>query len=118
MRVTRVNQSHEGRVLTVIRLLKYWNKRSTMPSIGSYLLENILLDYYEHKASCASQYVDIEVAPALDHIAAAVHSRGQRPQGNPRRSEYDPLLRSAEGAEPGGTGCAEGRESTTSRRRG
>ncbi|WP_016951483.1 S-4TM family putative pore-forming effector [Anabaena sp. PCC 7108] len=35
-RVTEVNQAHNGNVLNVIRLMKFWNKRQTMPSMGSW----------------------------------------------------------------------------------
>jgi hypothetical protein len=45
-RVHNINQKNNGRVLDIIRLVKYWNKRPTMPSIPSYLLECFILDYY------------------------------------------------------------------------
>ncbi len=84
-RVTSVNQKHEGRVLNVIRLLKYWNRRPTMPSMGSYLLENMLLTLYEERLSTASRHIDVEVAPVLDYLASAVHAEVPDPkqiQGN------------------------------------
>ncbi|MEI6056690.1 MAG: nucleotidyltransferase, partial [Lentisphaerota bacterium] len=45
-RLFKLNKAHEGNLLNVIRAIKYWNARPTMPSIGSYLLENMILDYY------------------------------------------------------------------------
>lgn len=45
-RVTDLNQLHDGNLLNVIRLMKYWNKRATMPSMSSYLIENMILDFY------------------------------------------------------------------------
>ena len=61
-RVTSVNQNHSGKILKLIRIIKFWNKRTTMPSISSYLLENIILDYYEkykkdQVASCTDQEI-------------------------------------------------------------
>lgn len=36
-RVSTLNQKHDGLVLNTIRLVKYWNKRPTMPLMSSYL---------------------------------------------------------------------------------
>ena len=43
-RATRVNQKHNGNVLNVIRLVKYWKRKRGVPAIGSYLLETIMLE--------------------------------------------------------------------------
>lgn len=66
-RTTSINQAHDGNVLQVIRVMKYWNKRKTMPKMSSYLLETMILDYYQNLDSTASQYVDIELPNSL-HI--------------------------------------------------
>lgn len=60
-RTTQINQNHNGRVLNIIRIMKYWNGRATMPSMGSYLLENIIINYYKDKFLSASEYIDIEI---------------------------------------------------------
>lgn len=72
-RVSATNQLHHGRVLNIIRLLKFWNRRSTMPSVGSYLLENMILSYYEGRSTTASANISEEVAPVLEHLADAVY---------------------------------------------
>jgi len=46
-RVTTVNTSTDFNVLELIRIIKYWNKIQSV-KISSYLLENIVLDYFEH----------------------------------------------------------------------
>ena len=79
-RTTTINQKHAGRVLNVIRLVKYWNKRPTMPSMPSYLLECMLLSYFESQAEC-SQYVDIAFKNALVHIYSAVYNNVYDPKG-------------------------------------
>lgn len=79
-RVTAINQRHSGRVLNVVRLIKYWNKRPTMPSMGSYLLECMLLAYFESKYEC-SEYVDFAFRDALLHIASVAYNSVQDCKG-------------------------------------
>ncbi|RFA32463.1 nucleotidyltransferase [Virgibacillus dokdonensis] len=50
-RTKDVNQSFSGNVLGFIRLIKYWNINSSAPKISSYLMENIVLDYFDGKYS-------------------------------------------------------------------
>lgn len=45
--LSKTNQVNNGNVLNQVRLVKYWNKRQTMPSISSYLLETLILNYYK-----------------------------------------------------------------------
>ncbi len=80
-RVTNVNQDHSGRMLDVLRALKFWNRRPTMPSVPSYAFENVILSYYAIQTTTASEYVDIEVAKVLDHIRTAIYSAIPDPKG-------------------------------------
>ncbi|MEK4063516.1 MULTISPECIES: hypothetical protein [Paenibacillus] len=48
-RTTSINAKHNGKVLKLIRLIKYWNKNRSMPTISSYLLENLALNYFDSK---------------------------------------------------------------------
>jgi hypothetical protein len=72
-RVTDLNSAHDGHVLNVVRIIKYWNRRPTMPSMSSYLLETMILDYYSAQTVKASEYVDIEIPRVLAYITTAVH---------------------------------------------
>lgn len=72
-KVTAVNQKHNGNVLNVIRTIKYWNRRATMPSMRSYLIECIVLNYYDSKSTTASQFVDMELVDVFSHISSAVY---------------------------------------------
>ena len=72
-RVTKINQLHNGNVLNVIRLMKYWNKRPTMPSMSSYLIENMILNFYGSLSNKASQYVDLEVPKVLNYIKNEIY---------------------------------------------
>lgn len=80
-RTKDVNQTHDGHVLNVIRTIKYWNRRPTMPSMSSYVLETMILDYYSAQTVKASQYVDLEIPKVLAHIATAVHYQVNDPKG-------------------------------------
>ena len=81
LRVTTVNQKHAGHVLNVLRLMKFWNRRPTMPSVPSYAFENLVLNYYDAQASEASGFVDLEVPKVLEHISVAVYNSNFDPKG-------------------------------------
>ena len=80
-KAANVNQKHNGHVLNVIRIVKYWNKRPTMPSMSSYLLETMILNYYDSKKDSASQYVDLEIAPVLQYIETYIQYQVSDPKG-------------------------------------
>lgn len=79
-RLSNLNKAHEGNLLNVIRTVKYWNKRPTMPTMDSYLLENMILDYYSEKTTVASKFVDIE----LVDIFFAIHNRVYHSVNDPK----------------------------------
>lgn len=45
-RVTNTNQKHNGKILQIIRTLKFWNRHAKIPTMSSYLLENFILNYF------------------------------------------------------------------------
>ncbi|MBS9383658.1 MAG: hypothetical protein HEQ24_05270 [Dolichospermum sp. BR01] len=85
-RVTQVNQTHDGNILNIIRLMKYWNKRPTMPSMDSYLLENMILDFYSINIhSKASRYIALEMPRLFQYIQTNIFYQVNDPkliQGN------------------------------------
>lgn len=91
-RTSNTNISKNGRVLGVIRATKYWNKRATMPSMSSYLIENMILDYYESNYSETSQYVDVELVNIFGDIKSRVYNTVNDPkniQGNINTLTWD-----------------------------
>ncbi|HGY9593354.1 TPA: hypothetical protein ACOJPH_001000 [Vibrio campbellii] len=70
---TSVNQANNGNVLSIIRLVKYWNKRGSMVNAPSYLLENLVLNYYE--TNSAGKWPDLELPQVLQYISNAVYQR-------------------------------------------
>lgn len=93
-RTKEINQNHDGNVLNVIRIIKYWNGRPTMPSIPRYLLETMILNYYANRSESdkASQYVDLEIPRVLQYIAGNIYSHINDPkniQGNINNLSWD-----------------------------
>ena len=81
-RVSDINQLHSGNLLNVIRLMKYWNRRPTMPSMSSYLIENIILDFYASQTTeKASQHVSTEVPKLLNRINTQIFLPVYDPKG-------------------------------------
>ncbi|MFC7287433.1 nucleotidyltransferase [Herminiimonas sp. KBW02] len=78
-RVTRLERSRGKNLLDVIRLVKFWNRRPTMPSLPSYLLENMVLDYYEQ--SICNIYPDLEFRDVINYIRSAVYHSVFDPKG-------------------------------------
>jgi hypothetical protein len=90
-RVSTINQKNNGNVLNVIRTMKYWNKRPTMPSMSSYLIENMILNQYEYRTD-ASQYVDVNLPDVFLYIRNNIHYSVNDPkgiQGNINTLSYD-----------------------------
>ncbi|EEC0943213.1 TPA: nucleotidyltransferase [Salmonella enterica] len=70
-KVTDLNVKLSGNMLNVIRVIKYWQKRPTMPSMSSYLLETMLLNYFNSRTECY-KWVDFEIVNVLGYLASAV----------------------------------------------
>lgn len=80
-RLTNLNTTHDGNILNVIRAIKYWNKRATMPTMGSYLLENTIIEYYQTKSTKASQFVDIELVDVFNDLHNRIFNNINDPKG-------------------------------------
>ena len=51
-----------------------------MHTMGSYLLENIILNYYQNSTNC-SKFVDLELPEIFNHLSNAVYSYVPDPKG-------------------------------------
>lgn len=79
IRTTEINKKRDGKVLKYIRLIKYWNRRATMPTISSYLLENLVLDYFDkHEVSATDQST---LRDLFDYLSTAIYSNCEDPKG-------------------------------------
>ena len=66
-RIQRINQKHKGKVLDTIRLIKYWNRRGRMPTMVSYVLETMVLDYFD-KVDSSSNWIEQRFRDVLCYI--------------------------------------------------
>lgn len=67
-RTTEINVKNDGNMLNVIRAVKYWQTTKALPSIGSYLLETLILNYYENRTTC-KQWVDLELEELFNYLS-------------------------------------------------
>lgn len=79
-RITTINQKYAGKVLQLIRTLKYWNRRALMTTIPSYLFETIILNYIETKDSL-SDYIDMDLIPFWNHLSSSIYNAVPDPKG-------------------------------------
>lgn len=79
-RVTDINQKHDGKILQIIRTLKYWNRRASMPTISSYLFENLVLRYFENRTR-VGDYIDLNMRDFYEHLQNAIYSSLYDPKG-------------------------------------
>lgn len=89
-RVSQINTNNDGNVLNLIRLVKYWQRRRTMPLMPSYLLENFVLKYVEENT--LSEFIDLGFKDFLRFLANNIHNALYDPkgiQGNLNTLSYD-----------------------------
>lgn len=67
-RVARLSAKHSGKVRDTIRLVKYWNKWGRMPTMVSYVLETMILDYFARVDQC-DNFIDCRFRSILKYIA-------------------------------------------------
>lgn len=79
-RVTEANQNKEGRLLQLIRTLKYWNRRNSTHTIGSYLFENLVINYSNSKSEL-SQWIDYDIRSYFNYLSTAIWNSVNDPKG-------------------------------------
>lgn len=79
-RVSDINKQCDGRVLNAIRVMKYWQRRATMPSMPSYLLESMVLNYFENKGQ-SSSFIDLDIIDILYYIKDHIFHPINDPKG-------------------------------------
>ncbi len=77
-RVTNINQKQDGKALEFIRLLKYW-KRKNFNFIGSYLFENIVLNFLEEKNLTDNKLLNLWIF--FDYLQSAIYNPVYDPKG-------------------------------------
>lgn len=80
-RATEVNKLCDGHMLNAIRAIKYWQRRSTMPSMKSYLLETMIINYFEENQTNTSSFVDLNITNILAYIKDNIWRSVNDPKG-------------------------------------
>ena len=80
-RTTEINQSHNGHLLELIRLVKYWNKRRITYTMGSYMLECMILNRYENMSTPDNWWIDVEFKNTLQYLSTAIYYSVNDPKG-------------------------------------
>jgi hypothetical protein len=73
-RTTSINVQQEVSVLDMIRIMKYWTKRPTAPTMGSYFLECLILQYYSSYGTTSSKFIDIELPHLFAYVYNQIHN--------------------------------------------
>ena len=94
-RVVDINQKHDGKILQIIRTLKYWNSYAQMPTIPSYLFETIILNYFDAKDKIRD-YIDLNLIDFWKHLKNIITCNIYDPkgfQGNINTLSFDERIR-------------------------
>lgn len=80
-RIATINQEHNGNLLALIRLVKYWNKRRITYTIGSYMLECMILERYENMITPEKWWIDLQFRDTLGYLSSAIYYSVNDPKG-------------------------------------
>jgi len=74
------NNNKNGRLLDLIRILKYWNNRNSTHTIGSYLFELIVIEYSKSKLEL-NQWIDYDIKYFFKFLSTAIFQSILDPKG-------------------------------------
>ncbi len=80
-RTDSINKKHGGHLWNVMRLIKFWNKRRSVTTMPSYLIECMVLGFYEDQWTQAAVRPEVEVPRVLRHIALSILGTFEDPKG-------------------------------------
>lgn len=80
-RTSEINQSQNGHLLELIRLVKYWNNRRITYTISSYMLECMILNRYENMSTPDKWWIDVEFKNTLQYLSTAIYNSVNDPKG-------------------------------------
>ena len=76
-RINNLNKLFKNMVSKVVRLVKYWNRRGKMPTMTSYVLETMVLDYFDSlqvPEESETLYPDLLFRDILHYISSNIYS--------------------------------------------
>lgn len=78
--ITAANQLHNGNLLSLMRIMKYWNSHYyAIPTLPSYYFETMLISAFKYKPAIVD--VKASIVPAFEQIAALILSSCPDPKG-------------------------------------
>lgn len=78
--VTSTNQNYSGRALQLIRTIKYWNRHNSSYIIGSYLYEQLILNFINSKTEL-SQWIDFDIRDFFYYLSSNIYYTVNDPKG-------------------------------------
>jgi hypothetical protein len=75
------NRRHQLNVLEVVRLIKYWNARPTMPSVPPYTLEALVLTHYVQEPAKMNAKTHREIPALLSDVGWSILNPILDPKG-------------------------------------
>jgi len=79
-RIIEINKKHQGKINQIVRTLKLWNIKASMPTIPSYLYENIILNYFNTKDEISS-WIDVNLINFWLHLKSGIYNDVLDPKG-------------------------------------
>ena len=79
-RTITINQKHNGKLLNLIRLVKYWNNRKVTLKMNSYMLECMILNRYEMLETPNHWWIDLQFRDTLKYLSTAIFARVDDPK--------------------------------------
>lgn len=80
-RTTEINGKQQISVHDIIRIMKYWTKRRTAATMGSYFLECMVLNYYNTASVNSSKYIDMELPNLFAYVYHQINNSLYDPKG-------------------------------------
>jgi hypothetical protein len=78
--VTSTNQNYDGKLLQLIRTLKYWNRHNSSYTIGSYLFEQFVINFVKTKAEL-SNWIDLDIKDFFYYLKNHIYNDVSDPKG-------------------------------------
>jgi hypothetical protein len=80
-RTLKINNKQQVSVIDAIRIMKYWTKRPTASTMGSYFLECMILNYYDLAGVNSSTYIDVELPNLFAYVYNQIDKSLYDPKG-------------------------------------
>ncbi len=78
--VTSTNKNYDGKALQLIRTLKYWNRHNSSYTIGSYLYEQLVINFIKSKTEL-SNWIDYDIKDFYYYLSHYIFNSVNDPKG-------------------------------------